>query len=571
MAMLEKSVITPLEQPSKAAPVSDKRFNLLPVLLCALAFVACVLLMAAPLSRIHDPVIRLQTPLGGLLTAPGSWLPKDLGFTSNAIASISDTGYVEFLLLIALMFMLYGLCALYLLRQPAQSPTHRPTRLLMCLAALLAGCIFVFTPAMLSHDIFVYAGLSRLLATYHANPYFVPLSKFPSDPFTPLNYYATSVAAYGPLWLLVCGFWGLVLAPLPVVYVLAFRVFALAAHLVNTWLVSKTLREAGQSERVITLGTLLYALNPLVLLESSLGGHNDVFMVTWLLLSIFLCVRAEKQGQLLQPRGYLPAIVAFALAALVKFTALPILILFIAFLVVRTLHASKVRSFDQLRNAQVWKPALLTLIYAGIATGAVLLLFYGPFWVGHSIHSIRDSFSRPPSSLYSQNSVMRSLVEWQQSQPIPRIFAIFTNRKIWDNIDLVTLAALLVFSIIWMWRAPSICTFVLASLATLGILLIVTPWFYSWYITWLIALAAVALPISDSRPGRALLAFSLTFSITSFMTYFFKDGLPPYGNWAPLVSPINIIPTLLVLLITWLIFRPKIRSVQTQARDANQV
>src|SRR5579884_4189391 len=181
--MLEKSVITPPEQVSKTAPVSNKRFNLHPVFLCTAGFVACVLFMAAPLNRIHDPVIRLQTPLGGLLTAPGSWLPKDLGFTSNAIVSQSDTGYVEFLLLIALMFLIYGLCALYLLRQPAQSPAHRPVRLLMWLAALLAGCIFVFTPAMLSHDIFVYAGLSRLLATYHANPYFVPLSKFPSDPF----------------------------------------------------------------------------------------------------------------------------------------------------------------------------------------------------------------------------------------------------------------------------------------------------------------------------------------------------------------------------------------------------
>src|SRR5260370_24200539 len=149
---------------------------------------------------------------------------------------------------------------------------------------------------MLSQDILAYAGFSRLVATYHANPYFVPISAYPQDPFKALNYWATSTFAYGPVWLAICSLLGFVMGPQPLGYVLAFRLFALAAHLLNIWLVITILRSSGQSSRVVTLGALLYAWNPLVLLESSLGRHNDVFMVTFLLAAVPLNLLPKKKS-----------------------------------------------------------------------------------------------------------------------------------------------------------------------------------------------------------------------------------------------------------------------------------
>ncbi len=568
--MIEKNIeeLNPAEQQtkSKSAIAPGGRTSTLVIAICAIAFVLCILLTVAPLSRIPDPVLQLQTPFGMQLAQVGAWLPNDLGLTANHLASQANTNYIEFLVLIALAFAIYGLCGLFIQRQILKAKDHKQDHQalrLIWFATIAAGLLYVFTPAMLSHDILVYAGYSRLVTTYQVNPYFVPLSAYPHDPFMPLNYWSKSTSAYGPVWLAICSLWGFVLGPQPLGYVLAFRLFALAAHLLNIWLVITILRTSGQSSRVVTLGALLYAWNPLVLLESSLGGHNDVFMVTFLLVGVLLSVLAEKRGQLTRPRGYLPPIVAFTIAALVKFTSLPLIVLFILFLAGRTLRPqlSTVFHFKE-AVLHYWRSAFLILCTASIASGLVMLAFYGPFWIGHTIHSIQNSFTSPPSSLYAENSILRAISAWNHFHTLPphtigyKLVQIFVARKTWDDINIVIVAIALIMSAIWLWFAPTIRTFVLASLATLGALLIFTPWFYSWYITWLVGLVAVSLPLSQSRIGRSLLAFTLTFSASAFLTYLFKDGYPPFGIWIGLICLTTIVPPLLAFLVSFIAWRP---------------
>jgi hypothetical protein len=568
--MLEKKIEdlnSPENQIVPAPPKQrDGRTSLLVISFCAFAFVMCILLTVAPLSRIPDPVIQLQTPLGAILAQAGAWLPTDLGLTPNPQASLASTNYSEFLALIALAFVIYGLCALFIQQLATQLEDHKHYRRVSRLiwsGTIAAGLIYVFTPAMLSHDIIVYASASRLMGIYHANPYFVPIAAYPHDPFNTLNYWANSTSPYGPLWSVICFLWGMILGPKATAYVLAFRLFALAAHLANTWLVATTLRTSGQSNRVVTLGTLLYAWNPLVVLESSLGGHNDVFMVTFLLLGILLSLRAEKAGYLTDPRGYLPPLVAFTLAALVKFTTLPVIALFILFLTWRALRSQPSNTF-RLKEAmaQRWRPALLLACTASITSALVALAFYGPFWIGHSIQSIQNSFTSPPSALYAENSILRAILAWNQTHTLPphtvghTLIQIFGVRKTWDYINIATLAGAVMAGSIWLWHSPSIRTFVLASLASLGALLIITPWFYSWYVTWLVGLVAVCLPLAQNRSGRALLAFTLTFSATAFLTYLFKDGYAPFGIWIGSVCLITIMPPLLVFLIAFIAWRP---------------
>src|SRR5260370_6059820 len=81
----------------QAEPVSIKqpvgRISTLVIALCALAFVLCALLSVAPLSRILDPVIQLQTPFGTQLARVGAWLPTDIGLTPyrrGCLAVIDD-------------------------------------------------------------------------------------------------------------------------------------------------------------------------------------------------------------------------------------------------------------------------------------------------------------------------------------------------------------------------------------------------------------------------------------------------------------------------------------------------
>ena len=535
------------------------------IALCAIAFVICILLTVAPLSRIPDPVIHLQTPAGTYLAQVGAWLPDNLGLTANHLASQVNTNYLEFLILIALAFGIYGLCYLLICRR---APAHKYRQILwlIWIGTIAAGLIYVFTPAMLSHDILVYASYSRVLVVYHANPYFVPLSAYPHDPFYPLNYWAQAIAAYGPVWLGICAFWGLLAGSQPLGYVLAFRLLALAAHLINIWLVTTTLRTMGQSPRTVALGALLYAWNPLVLLESSLGGHNDVFMVTFILVGILLAVRADRQGLLTRQRGYLPAIIAFTLATLIKFTTLPLIVLFILLLACRTLRPAN-STLQSIREtfSHRWKPTLVTILFAGIASILVALALYGPFWIGHSVQEIASSFTSPPSALYTENSILRAILAWQQTNSLPphtignSLLSILANHNIWNDISILALAITILIGAVWMWQAPTIRNFALISVAALSALLIVTPWFYSWYVTWLIGLIAVCLPLKDNRAGRALLAFTLTFSASAFLTYLFKDGYPPFGIWTGFLFLTTIAPPILAFLIVYFSWKPSLQ------------
>jgi hypothetical protein len=172
----------------------DQPSSILAIALCTFAFLVCILFTVAPLSRIADPVIHLQTPGGTFLSWFGSWLPNELPLNADHLASQVNTNYIDFLILIALAFVIYGLCALFTLRQ-ASSGRYTKILLLIWIGAIVSGLIYVFAPAMLSHDILVYASYSRVIDVYHANPYFVPLSTYSNDPFIPLNYWSNAIAA----------------------------------------------------------------------------------------------------------------------------------------------------------------------------------------------------------------------------------------------------------------------------------------------------------------------------------------------------------------------------------------
>jgi len=520
-------------------------------LFCALGLLVCVLLTVTPLRRVPDSVLQLHLPAGATLAGISSWLPVHLG-----TVSLANSAALELAALLLLAFLCYGLGALLLSRQSEES-TLRIWRGLIWSTALLVGVILLFTPAMLSHDILVYAGYSRLLAVYHANPYFVPIAAFPHDPFSSLNYWSRSVAAYGPLWLLVCAFPGWLLPPDPGVYVVAFRLFALAIHLLNIWLVGSTLRAMGRSPRTITLGMLLYAWNPLLLLESSLGGHNDGLMMSFVLLGALLTARAQKRGLLLRPRGFLPASAAFTLAVLVKFTALPILAVYLLFLGMLALRSNGQHPPISRLTPRYWRAALPVVLSSSITALVLALVWYGPFWVGHSFQDIRVSLQSPPSALGAENSFMRSVIEWLHLHPAQAdngLLQLVSTRRFWDDLTLAAMALCLLAGARQLWSKVEQRTFALVSLLTVCTVLILTPWFFSWYLTWPLALAVLSLPCRQERMATALLALTLVFSASALSTYLFTLGL--FGSHSYLVSLFSTLPAACAFLLTLVCWQP---------------
>jgi uncharacterized membrane protein len=531
------------------------------LLLCALGLVLCILLTVTPLIRTPDTVIRLHIALGSLLATVSNWLPASL-----SVLDQSATASFEFYSLIVLAFLCYLLGAV-LIRHQLTDKNQSLIRWIIWLTALLVGAIYVVTPAMLSHDILVYASYSRVLATYHANPYFVPIANFSSDPFTPINYWSKTITAYGPIWTLICGFWGWLLSPDPNLYVLCFRIFALAIHLLNIWLVGRTLKTMGRSPRTVTLGMLLYGWNPLVLLESGLGGHNDVLMMTFVLTGILLAAHAENNGQFLKARGYLPPTLALTLAVLIKFTALPILAAYLLFLACKALRPSAQSTRDWRQASKNWLVPLCLLIRAVLVAGVVALLFYEPFWFGHGLKEIIASFQNPPSAQGAENSFMRSISDWRLFHPSwnqSLALAFLTNRHLWDDFNYLVIAGCLIVGARFLWRQPTTKTFVLVALLTMSAVLLITPWFYPWYITWLIGMAVVCLPMREKRAEAALLTLALAFSLSALWTYPFSNGL--FGSHYYLVSLFTTIPPVCAFVIVLLSWQSKRKRI-TEKRE----
>lgn len=513
------------------------------LLLCALGFVVCTLLTVTPLIRIPDDVIRLDIAAGSLLAGISNWMPVRIG-------TLAQTAYGEFFCALFLASLCYALAALSLQRRSA-STSARLLRVYIGLGALLAGAIYIVTPAMLSHDVIVYASYGRVLSAYQANPYFTPIAAFPADPFTPLNYWSQTVSAYGPVWTLICGVFGWLLSPEPAIYVIAFRILGLALHLLNIYLVGRILLTMERTPREVTLGMLLYAWNPLVLLESSLGAHNDVLMVTFVLLGALLAVRAERGGYFLRARGYLPPLIALTLSVLVKFTALPILAVYFLWLACKALASGEKPTW---RN---WRSALPALIWCALTAIGISLALYGPFWFGYSLGDILASFRSPPSAIGAQNSFMRSVIEWLAAHPTQRtneLLTLLTRRVFWDDLNYLVIAGCLVGGAIRLWLKPVARTFLLVALAIWSIILFTTPWFYSWYITWIIGLVALCLPMRGTRVQAALLAFVLTFSFSALITYLFNGGLLDSTYY--LVSLFTMIPPVCAFLLTLVIWQP---------------
>lgn len=511
------------------------------LLFCALGLVGCTLLAVTPLRRIPDAVIHLHLAAGEILAGTSNWLPSHLGALSQA-----NSAALLLAAVLLLAFLCYGLGALLVDR-----------RSLLWATALLAGAILVVTPAMLSHDILVYAGYSRLMATYHANPYFVPIVAFPHDPFAALNYWGRSVAAYGPIWMLVCACSGWLLPPDPTVYVLAFRLLALAVHLLNTWLVGNTLRAMGHTPRTATQGMLLYAWNPLLLLESSLGGHNDGMMMTFVLLGLLLAANAERQGQSLRPRGYLPAVAVFTLAALVKFTALPLLAVSLLLLCCKTLRPTTEGPQEPGRAQRNWRAALLVMLRSSLVALLLALACYAPFWVGHSFQSIKASFQSPPSALGAENSFMRSVIEWLHLHPAQArnaVLQFLSTRWFWDDLTLAAILLCLILGARQLWSRPKLRTSVSVALLTMCAVLLLTPWFFSWYLTWPLTLAVLCLPLRQGRFETALLILTFVFSASALSTYLFTIGL--FGSHYYLVSLFTTFPPACAFLLALLCWRP---------------
>lgn len=533
--------------------IDKQKFPFRSLLFHVLAFLCCFVLISFAAQRVMKPLPHYALPLSGGFMRLGAWLPFTLYSASDANTSLLASSYIEMFLFISLAFAVYAGMALLTWRS-ANSETMRTVTSFIWLGAVATGLLLVCIPVLLSQDLFVYADYGHAIVAYGANPFFVPPAAVSHDTITSIDNWSFATSAYGPVWMYICVLVALAGGNHPTDYYVIFRLLAFACYLLNIVLINNILR--GCPPRTRTLGTLLYAWNPLVLIESCLGAHNDVVLSTCVLLAIFLAQRAEQKN-FSQLRNYSSPLLACTLAVLIKFTLLPLIALFLLLLGCKTL--GRVGGWRTR-----WSLALGNVCLAGLIFVAVSFVCYLPLWLGHSVPEIVKSFATPPSALWAENSFLRSIQDGLKvngypaaTSPFYPLTSLLSRRVFWDRMSAGALACSLLVGGFFIWRVPTVHRLVLVLLAALSVLLVVTPWFYPWYVQWLVTLAAAALAGPLWRSGKALLVFVLTFSASAMLTYL--DPLfTPLGRSLDTRVFFTIgIPVLAALLAFWLMRRQK--------------
>lgn len=140
-------------------------------------------------------------------------------------------------------------------------------------------------PAMLSYDIFNYITTSKVLYSYHENPYIVMPIEFKGEPFLSFTHAANKIALYGPFWLLLSGFPYLLGFENFIFILFNFKLISVLFYLGTIYLIWKI------SKNIFSVA--FFALNPLVITETLISGHNDIIMM-FLAVSALLFINKKR-------------------------------------------------------------------------------------------------------------------------------------------------------------------------------------------------------------------------------------------------------------------------------------
>lgn len=226
----------------------------------------------------------------------------------------------------------------------------------------LLSLLLLFTPPLLSRDMFSYIYYGRIAVVYQNNPYLVTPQKFLSDPlfsFTSL-FWKNTPAVYGPFFTLLSM---LLTWPAGGNITLNIYLFKLMLILCNMACILLIWNILGQhAPRRQRLGTMLYAWNPLVLINTAGGGHNDIVMAALALVALALLMKGRKYS------GF-----AFlSLSFLVKYVTAIFMLSYAIYL-----HVNRESTRAWLRDMLAFALIFLVLFSA----------FYLPFWSGMSTFS----------------------------------------------------------------------------------------------------------------------------------------------------------------------------------------
>lgn len=344
--------------------------------------------------------------------------------------------------------------------------------------ALVSQLLLALVPWIFTTDPFSYVVYGRIGGILGANPYVDPPSRFMDQPWFgwvhPLWWNQPSV--YGPLWERTGASLAVLVQGLhPIHQVLAFKAVSQVAFLLSLPCVWYLLgRFAPGPDRLASFA--LYAWNPLLLWEFSMGAHNDALMLLLTLLGLVAVARTSG------PFVWVSGLALVGGGVLVKYmAALPGVLLAIA-------------SRNLLSSWRIWVAVMAGA--AGIV--AAVAIATGGGWLAQpgALQPLLDAGTarRPLNSV--QDVAARGLAGWW---PAPA----GAPAEVWlESVRGALRAAARVLAGLYVaweaWRLfahprPDPLRAAIAASARIFLVLVtlVLTWVLAWYFTWPLTLAVL--------------------------------------------------------------------------------
>ena len=314
-------------------------------------------------------------------------------------------------------------------------------------AVVIAGAIQLAPlagPLLLSTDAYTYWDYGRVGAVHDANPYVNEPSEFPDDPaFARMGRdWRDTTTSYGPVFTLASEGHAAVVGESAAATAWTYKALAALAMLALTALAAFVARDRA-------FAAVFVGWNPLLAVHFAGGGHNDAWMMAFVLGALALGAAGRRQW----------AGASWVAAIAIKWVAL-------IFLPLRALEA----------RAQGRRVGHLGFAVAAAAVVAVASWRYGLHWLN----------ALGPVARNLSEGAHHSLPGRLEALGVPRAAAV------------ALLAVAFGIAYVWLLREAWGGRARLGLCA--GLLLLATPWLVAWYAVWAVPLAAV----EEDRTARVL-------------------------------------------------------------------
>lgn len=315
-----------------------------------------------------------------------------------------------------------------------------------------------------STDVFYYMGVGRLDAKYDVDIYESNFKeeqqKHLDDEIVAKSPEINHKFIYGVVWEKICKFVGSIPINSEFILLYIFKILNIIVHILNCYLIYKITK----SKKLL----YLYGLNPLVLFEGIINCHNDIYLILFMLVAVYL--KKKDKIEL--------ATLSIAFGTMIKYT--PIIIL------------------PYILIDKKWKEKIKYLIYFALTFLLANLLLTGDIT---KILSVLVQTGKYSNSLYLELILMN----------VPA-----------NIIQLSNLVGKIIFVIIFVIavfnkKCKNSKTYL--YLLMLFLLLAITN-FKAWYIMWLFGLIT---ELNKKDVGK-IIALSLIAEISNFIFYYMGES-----------------------------------------------